>query len=93
MNPTQDLLLELRQRVTRIESRICRLGDHVGANLSDTVKQIRIVDVDDTEVAVYIPALDVALSALMSALRDKGKAGKIATVWFDGRQVAQFYPQ
>ncbi len=90
---TQDMLAELRQRVVRIESRICRLGDHIGANLSDTVKQVRIADIDDTEVAVYLPALDIALSALLNLLKEKGKAGKIATVWFDSRQVAQFYIQ
>jgi hypothetical protein len=65
-----ELLREVNQRATRIESRMVQLGDYVGANLRTKMRVH--VERDDTGVWVEIDALDVSLSRIVTSLREQG---------------------
>lgn len=56
------LLHELRDRAVRTESRIVKLGDHVGANLR-TTQRITL-----TPQGVEIDSLDVSVSRILSEI-------------------------
>jgi hypothetical protein len=82
-----ELLREVNQRATRIESRMVQLGDYVGANLRTKMRVH--VERDDTGVWVEIDALDVSLSRIVTSLREQGiRKGWIA-VNLNGRQITR----
>ena len=77
---------ETLQRLTRIETRIVQLGDHVGVNLRS--KQRVVIHDDATGVWVEIDALDVSLSRINTELEKFGaKPGRIP-VAYRGRPAA-----
>lgn len=90
---TDELLRELRQRVTRIESRIVRIGEHVGAPISNPLADMLIDCAEDGTLLMYPRAMDVSLSGLRAELRKKGMEDKIAEVWFGGHRVATIHPE
>ena len=83
-----EILLELRRRTTRIESRLCRLADHAGVNVGSPVKDLRVVKLLGDTVVLDTPALDVTLSEVIHFLHKEGMGGKVAYVQFGGQHVA-----
>lgn len=81
------------QRLTRIESRLCRLGDSLGVDLRSNDKGLRILSQTDTTVSLNTPAMDVALSQIARFLTKEGIGGKVALIYFNGRLVARTYPE
>lgn len=61
---------EMSQRMTRLESRIVQLGEHVGANLR-TRMRIEVVQPRSAGRPTFeIDALDVSISRIVAVLRD-----------------------
>lgn len=87
MNET--ILNEIRQRLTRVESRICRIGDHVGASVGDPKKTLEIVDENEDAVVVSTPVMDLTLSEIRQFLTSRGKEDKVAFVQFRGQTVCR----
>lgn len=67
---TEQIARETLERVTRLESRMVQLGDHVGANLR-TKQRIEIVRLPDFPNRPYvrIDSLDVSISRILTELR------------------------
>lgn len=74
MKTDSQLIQEVADRVTRIESRVVQLGDHVGANLR-TKQRIEIVpNVYGDPPYIEVDALDVSLSRILAELRQNASA-------------------
>lgn len=86
------IITEVRQRVTRIESRLCRLADALGVSVGTPDKQLRITQETDGYVRIETQQMDVTLSEISFFLTKQGKQGKIALVSYKGRTVATTYP-
>lgn len=87
-----DALKEVLQRVTRIESRLCRLGDLLGSDLRSSDKGLRVMSYSDATVSISMPALDVGLSQIARFLTKEGIEGKVALLYYQGKLVARTYP-
>lgn len=86
-------LNEIRQRLTRVESRICRMADFIGAKVGDPSKDLQIVpQPDDSFVVVTTPVLDVTISEVLHFLHKEGITGKVAYINFGGTDVAAIIP-
>lgn len=85
-------LNELRQRLTRMESRVCRIADFLGAQVGSPSKALVLIGTTDTEVHVETPAMDVTLSELVQFLTKEGKGDKVAHVYHNHRLVAILQP-
>ncbi|WP_433704423.1 hypothetical protein [Paraburkholderia sacchari] len=70
MKIEQEKLNEINQRVTRLESRLVQLGDHVGANLR--TKMRIVLHKDEHGVWVDVDALDVSMSRILNELQRLG---------------------
>lgn len=81
-------LNEIRQRLTRVESRICRIADYLGAPVGDPKKALEITYETDAYVDVTTPVLDLTISEVIHFLHSVGKEGKVAYVHFKGQCVA-----
>lgn len=77
---------ETLQRLTRIETRIVQLGDHVGVNLRS--KQRVVIHDDITGVWVEVDALDVSLSRIITELEKAGAGPGRVPVAYRGHPVA-----
>ena len=84
--------LEMRQRVTRIESRICRIADHLGAQTGDPGKTLVVRVETDSRVDVVTTVMDVSLSDVIRFLTREGIEGKVVNLYFEGKLVARVYP-
>lgn len=93
MATDNELLLEVRQRLTRIESRICRLGNAAGVDTGTADKGLRILRQTEDTVSIATQAFDVGLSTIAHFLTKEGIEGKVALVYFEHRLVARFYPE
>jgi hypothetical protein len=85
-------LNELRSRLTRVESRLCRIADHIGANVGSPDKELTIYEMTDTAVSIDTPAMDVTLSEIVNFLGRQGIKGKVAYIHFNNRIIARFEP-
>jgi len=81
-------LNEIRQRLTRVESRICRIADFLGAPVGDPKKALEIQGKDTEYPLVHTPVMDVTLSELIQLLHSAGITGKVVDVQFGGRIIA-----
>lgn len=81
-------LNEIRQRLTRVESRICRMAEAQGIKVGDPTKDLSVVRELGDAIVVSTPVLDVTISEVIHFLHKEGKAGKIAYVQFGGIHVA-----
>lgn len=88
-----DSHIEILQRVTRIESRLCRLGDALSIDLRSSDKGMKLGTQTDTTVAVHTPVMDIALSQIGQFLTREGVEGKVALVYFRGALMARVYPK
>lgn len=68
MSTTEQIAKETLERVTRLESRMVQLGDHVGANLRSKQK-IEIRRPGSMQPYVVIDSLDVSVSRILTELR------------------------
>ena len=64
----EQIAKETLERVTRLESRMVQLGDHVGANLR-TKQRIEIRRPASMSPYVVIDSLDVSISRILTELR------------------------
>ena len=85
-------ILETNQRVTRIESRLCRIAEALRVDVSTPTKQLDITFENPKVVYVSTAVLDVTLSEVVRFLTRQGKQGKIAHVFFNDSQIATVYP-
>lgn len=85
-------LNEVRQRVTRIESRLCRMADALGISVGSPDKQMEVTQEVDDYVRMNIGQMDVTLSEIKMFLVKQGIQGKIALVSYANRAVATVYP-
>ena len=91
MKTDSQLLQEVADRVTRIESRVVQLGDHVGANLR-TKQRIGVVANSLGTTVVQIDALDVSLSRIFAEMKLAGVNPRDeVSVYLGSRMVAQLY--
>lgn len=81
-------LNEIRQRLTRVESRICRIADYLGAPVGDPKKTLEITYETDAYVDVTTPVLDLTISEVIHFLHSAGKEGRVAYMYFKGQCVA-----
>jgi hypothetical protein len=89
------MLKEILERLTRTESRIVQLGDHVGANLR-TKQRIDIEHganaVGNPTAFIRIDALDVSLSRIVTTLRQCDRAlPPSIPVFYNGKLVATVF--
>lgn len=87
---------EMRQRVTRIESRICRIADALNVPTGDPSKTMWImptVHAHKNTVCIGTTVLDASISDVLRFLIREGIEGKVACVYFDGLLVARIYPE
>lgn len=89
----EHILKEIQQRVTRIESRICRLGDALDVPLRSTSKGLKLISAGPTAATVEAPALDVALSEIVRFLTELGIQGKVVSIKYQGAVIATIYPK
>lgn len=90
MKSDHELIIEIADRVTRTESRVVQLGDHVGANLRH--KQRIEIFRGTGAPRVEIDALDVSISRIISELK-RYEVSSPTGVWLEGRLVATVYPK
>ena len=81
-------LNEVRQRVTRIESRICRIADFLGAHVGTPAKEMEIRVELENSVEIDIPVMDITFSEIIQFLAKQGKQRKVAYIYFNGMRVA-----
>lgn len=81
-------LQEIRQRTTRIESRICRIADFLGARVGNPSTELKITGVGEKGANIDTPVLDVTLSEIVQFLTANGIADKVAYIHFNGRLIA-----
>lgn len=91
MSTLEQIVKETLERVTRMESRVVQLGDHVGANLR--AKQRIEVRHDDGETFVNIDALDVSVSRVLTELRQAGVKQGAINVYHQDRVAFTVYPK
>jgi hypothetical protein len=90
MKSDQERLSEINQRVTRLESRLVQLGDHVGANLR-TKLRIELHN-DEHGAWVDVDALDVSISRIIDELQRSGvKRGIGLPVRCNGGTIATVF--
>lgn len=83
-------LKEIKERATRIESRVVQLGDHVGANLR---LKLRIQPMKDAETGarmVSVDCFDVSISRILSELQEWGWHGDVQ-VKIQGERIATLH--
>ena len=80
-------LKEIVQRTTRIETRLCALGDKLGFDLKDEETMVHVNAADCT---VTIDAMDVTVSSVVNKARQAGLHGKRVTVEYQGQTIATF---
>ena len=91
MSTAEQIAKETLERVTRLESRIVQLGDHVGANLRSKQK-IDIYRSALDEPIVRIDSLDVSVSRILTELRQAGAHAHQVHVYHGDRLVFTLYP-
>lgn len=85
---SENILRELRQRITRIESRVCRIGDHLGISVQLDKKKPVIVGSTNEIIEVEIPAMDLSLGNIIAFLRHEQLRDREAVVIFKGEEIA-----
>lgn len=91
MSILEQIAKETLERVTRMESRMVQLGDHVGANLRSKQK----IDVEWIEggARVTIDSLDVSVSRILTELRQADVHQFEVPVYHRGRVAFSLYPE
>ena len=82
---------ETLERVTRMESRLVQLGDHVGANLR-TKQRIEICLNPAGIATVQIDSLDVSISRILTELRQANVHATHVPVHYGDQLVFTLFP-
>jgi len=90
--PLTDHEVEMRQRVTRIESRLCRLAKGLNVQTADPVNLLQVMHETDTLVFISMPVIDTSFSDVIRFLTKEGIEGKVANMYFRNKMVARVYP-
>lgn len=86
-----DNVKETKERVTRMESRLVQLGDHVGANLRTKQRiDVKYPPMDPLNPFVEIDSLDVSISRIVTELQQARISGHV-DVQCQGRFVATLH--
>ncbi|EYS89541.1 hypothetical protein CF68_33200 [Cupriavidus sp. SK-4] len=80
---------EIKDRVTRMESRVVQLGDHVGANLRAKLRIHRVRDASGDQY-VEVDSYDVSISRILTELEEAGWSGDVG-VNVRGRRIATLH--
>jgi hypothetical protein len=92
MSTDTAILLDIRDRMVRVESRLVQLGDYVGANLRTRQKIGIEPSSSDTDVLVTtVDSLDVSIARIYAEMATAGYAGVEANVFVKGEHVATLY--
>jgi hypothetical protein len=91
MSAEMEKLIEINQRVARMESRMVQLGDHVGANLR-TKMRTEVVKEAGRGPHVEVDAADVSLSRIHTALREAAVHSGEIPIYLNGVEIAVIYP-
>jgi hypothetical protein len=99
MSTDTTLLMEIRDRMVRVESRLVQLGDYVGANLR-TRQKIDITrtprakgETGDSGLTATVDSLDVSIARIYAEIGSAGYVGKETDVYVEGEHVATLYPK
>ena len=87
--------IEMRQRITRIESRICRIADAMNIHTGDPSKTMWKIDETNPiagVVCIGTTVLDASISDVLRFLTANGIEGKVACLYYNGGLVARIYP-
>lgn len=87
-----DYEIEMRQRVTRIESRLCRIADGLNIPTADPAKSLKVMHVDPDSADLTTEVVDIGLSSIIRFLTKEGIQVRVARVYFENKLVAQVYP-
>ena len=87
----ESIVRDIRQRVTRIESRICRIGDEMGISLGEPKKGLYVLNESEDEVKVSTLVMDISLSEVLHFLNSHGIENKDALVLYNGIEVARIF--
>lgn len=88
--PMETDVKEIKERVTRIESRVVQLGDHVGANLRTKLRIQPGKSATTGERIVAVDSFDVSISRIMTELEEWGWTGDVL-VEIQGRYIATIH--
>lgn len=91
-NELELIVREVRQRVTRMESRICRIADHLQVSFRAPKDGFRIQSETAEELELSVPMLDIALSELLNYLHKEELDHKTVHLYFGGSRVGTLYP-
>lgn len=83
---------EVRQCVTRIESRICRIAEHLQVNMRPPKDGFLIRSETAEDMELSLPMLDISLSELLNYLHKEKFDQKVVHVYFGGVRVVTLYP-
>lgn len=90
-NNDRALLKQINDRAIRIESRMVKLGDHVGSNLRT---KMRVgVHSDDLGTWVEVDAVDVSMSRIHTALREAHVHEGQIPIRFEGKDIGLIFPR
>jgi hypothetical protein len=94
MGTDTTLLMDIRDRMVRVESRLVQLGDFVGANLRSRQK-IDVVPPENGSdvVSTTVDSLDVSIARIYAEMATAGFIDVEADVFVDGAHVATLYPK
>lgn len=88
-----DLIMrEIRQRVTRIESRICHIGESLDIEMRSPKKGLDILCATDEVVELSTSVMDITLSELVSFLKKENLSDREVDIFFRGELIASLYP-
>ena len=86
---------EMRQRITRIESRICRIADSLNIPTGDPSKTMWKINEPNPVagvVCIGTTVLDASISDVIRYLTKEGIADKVVCLYFESQLVARIYP-
>ena len=87
--------VEMRQRITRIESRICRIADSLNILTGDPGKTMWKINEPNPVagvVCIGTAVLDASISDVIRYLTKEKIEDKVVCLYFEGQLVARIYP-
>jgi len=94
MSATEEIdtiVREIRQRVTRIESRVCRLGDTLNIQLTNPKHGLQLIQETAEVVEISTAVMDITLSELTSYLQRQKLKNRDTDIYFEGQLIATLY--
>jgi hypothetical protein len=89
----EHIVREIRQRVTRIESRICRIGDGLDISLRSPKNGLKVLSIAEDVVEVHTECMDIAISELISFAERSGFSNLEVDVFHEGYLITTIIPK